>query len=332
MLVGYGLVTGLSGSGDSSRSKATQQALANLLSQFELTVTQEEIQSRNVAIVMLSASLPPIANVGDKLDVNVSSMGDARSLAGGTLLMSPLKGPDKSIYALAQGPVSLGGYRFEANGNSAQKNHPTSALIPNGATVEVAVTANITGEDGNIVFVLREADASTAQRVAEAINATFNSVIASSVDPSKVVINPLNRIGGNGAFFSKLEAIRIRPDWQARIVINERTGTVVAGADVRISSVSISHGGIRVEVSSENSVSQPSNIGIAGGGLQTLAYSNSKLSVKEDPYDMSTRFNSSTVADLMQGLSKLRVSTRDKIAILQAIKAAGSLHADLIIQ
>jgi flagellar P-ring protein precursor FlgI len=338
MLVGYGIVTGLAGSGDSPRNRITRQTLANVLSQFDLVVADAELQSRNVAVVMITAVLPPSANVGDKLDVNVTSIGDARSLAGGVLLMTSLRGPDRQPYALAQGPVTIGGYRYEYNGNLAQKNSPTSGIVPGGAYIERPVSSDVLARDGSLTFVLKDADATTAHRIAERVNATLGGGYAAARDASSVYIRPPQQQAMNtNALLASLEGLRIAPDRPARVVVNERTGTVVAGAEVQISAVAISHGDIRVTVQTEFSASQPTLIqpviiGRGGAGVRSLVIANSKLDVAEGTQTVTATFPNTTVADLVQGLAKLRVSTRDMIAILHAIKSAGAMYAELVVQ
>ena len=332
MLVGYGIVTGLAGTGDTPRSRATRQALSNLLQQFDLVVPQDQMANRNVAAVMLTATLPPSSSVGDRLDVAVSSIGDARSLAGGTLLMAPMQGPDRKVYALAQGPVSVGGYRFDANGNLAQKNTPTAGIVGAGATVEAPVAAQVLDPGGGLNFVLKDADAVTAERIAERINAMPGVGRAVARDAAVVHIELPPGTGAVNAVLARLEQLRVAPDRRARVVVNERTGTVVAGGDVRISAVSIAHGDLRVSVSTEFTASQPSQIGIAGSGVRSLTLANSKLSVEEGRQQVAASFDDGTVADLVQALHKLKVGTRDIIAILQSIKSAGALYADLIVQ
>lgn len=333
MLVGYGLVSGLAGSGDSPRSRVTRQTLANVLSQFDLIVPESDLQSRNVAAVMVTAVLPPSSSVGDRIDISVTSIGDARSLAGGVLLMTPLRGPNRQMYALAQGPVSVGGYRYDFNGNLAQKNLPTAGMITGGATVESPVGANLLAADGGLVFILKDADATTAQRVAERINATLGAGHAVARDAASIRITvPDAQRGDLNGLLASIEALRIAPDRLARVVINERTGTVVAGGDVQVSAVAISHGDIRVTVQTEFTASQPVLVAETGPGVRSLLVANSKLDVAEGGQSVTAKFPNTTVADLMLGLSKLRVSTRDKIAILQAVKAAGALYADLVVQ
>lgn len=335
-LVGYGLVTGLSGSGDSPRSEVTRQALRNVLGRLGTNVALDQVQSRNVAAVIVTATLPPSANIGDRIDINVSSIGDARSLAGGTLLMTPLYGPDQASYALAQGPLTVGGYRFDADRNREQKNYPTSATLPGGASVETAVEARLVGDDGALTFLLKNADPTTATRMAEAINRQIGAPVASVIDADAVSIRPMGP--GRGALFSliaRVEAVMVEPDVQARVVINERSGTVVAGGDVRIDSVVVAQGDVRVSVAVENLASQPAYGGAwpqgDEAGVRSLVVSNTKLSVAPAK-DVVARFPNATVADLVQGLAQAHVDTRGVIAVLQAIKAAGALHADIIVQ
>ncbi|WP_244129951.1 flagellar basal body P-ring protein FlgI [Burkholderia sp. BCC0097] len=332
MLVGYGIVTGLSGSGDTPRNQATRQAMTNMLSQFDLNLTQDQLQSRNVAMVMITASLPPTSDVGDKLDVNVTSMGDARSLSGGTLIMTPLRGPDRKVYALAQGAVSVGGYRYDANGNLRMKNHPTAGTVPEGATVEVPVTAELINRDGYLSFVLKDADAITAERIAAQINRSFGGGTARSTDARTVRIRaPLD--GGNlNGYVARIESLAVAPDQRSRVVINERSGTVVAGGDTHIAPITISHGDIKVTVATQYNASQPGLIGITGPNVRSLVVGNSELYVDEPGQTVAASFPQGSVGDLVQALKASRISTRDVIAILEAIKAAGALHADIIVQ
>jgi len=332
MLVGYGIVTGLAGSGDSPRNQATRQALANLLSQFDLVVGHEQIQSRNVAMAMVTAALPPAAHPGDAIDVNVTSIGDARSLAGGTLIMTPLRGPDRQIYALAQGPVSVGGYRYDANGNLKLKNHPTVGIVPRGGTVEVAVRAALAAQDGTLRFVLGEPDPVTAQRIAQRVNGTLGTQVARAIGADAVEIDAPADPAALTAFVARIEALSVAPDQRSRVVVNERTGTVVAGGDTRIAPVTISHGDIRVSVTTEYSASQPNFVTLTGRDVRSLVIANSELSVDEAGQTVAISFPRGTVGDLVHALSKARIGTRDVIAILQAVKAAGALYAELVIQ
>lgn len=332
LLVGYGVVTGLSGSGDTPRNTATRQAMANLLSRFDLTLPPEDIQSRNVAMVMVTATLPPSASVGDKLDINVTSTGDARSLAGGTLVMAELRGPDHEVYALAQGPVTVGGYRFDANGNLRQKNHPTTGVVSEGAIVETGVQADLLGRDGFLRFVLKDADAITADRIATEINRGLGTHVADALNAETVRIRPIDGALQTNALVARIQALAVVPDQVSRVVINERNGTVTAGGDLRISPVAISHGDIRIAVDTQYSASQPELIGRAGSGIRSIVIGNSDLRVDEPGQQVAGTFRQTTVGDLVLALSKSNISTRDVIAILQSIKAAGALHADIVVQ
>lgn len=331
-LMGYGIVTGLAGTGDSPTNRTTRQALANALSQFNLTVSPDQVQSRNVAVVMVSASLSSFARPGDTLDVTVASAGDARSLVGGTLLMTPLVGPDNKVHALAQGPLSVGGYRYDSHGNMVQKNHPTVGSIPGGASVERGVGAPSIGSAATVTVVLNDPDFTTAERVATAVNAQFGAGVAEARDASAIEIRmPESARAKPVAFLSRIESVLVDPDARARVVINERTGTIVSGGDVRISKVAVSHGELRVAVTAYTSVSQPMVIGSAAPGVRTLPITNTRVDVDE-PGGQAFVANKNTVADLVQALNKLKINTRDIISVLRAIKAAGALHAELVVQ
>jgi flagellar P-ring protein precursor FlgI len=332
-LVGYGIVTGLAGTGDSPTNRVTRQTLANVLSQFNLTVPAEQVQSRNVAVVLVSASLPPFAREGDTLDVTVTSAGDARSLAGGSLLLAPLKAANGKVYALAQGPLSIGGYRYDANGNVVQKNHPTVGAIPGGATVEVGVESQVVGTDQRLTFILADADFTTAERIAEAVNAQLGAGLAQARDAQGVeIVVPEGERSRLVHFVARLENVAVEPDRRARVVVNERTGTVVAGGDVRIAPVSVTHGDIKVSIAEQNSASQPVGAWRSGPGVQSLVVTNTQVEVNEPSGAGHLPPGDDTVADLVRSLARLKTSSRDIIAILQAIKAAGALRAELVIQ
>ena len=331
-LFGTGIVTGLAGTGDSPANRTTRQSLANVLSQFNLTIAPEAIQSRNVAVVMVSATLPTFAREGDTLDVTVSSAGDARSLVGGTLLITSLKGANGRVYALAQGGLSVGGYRYDANGNVVQKNHPTAGSVPNGATVEVGVNAAMLDERQSVTFVLSEPDYTTANRVATAINRQLGSSLAKARDASGIEIAvPAAQRDDLVSLFTRIENVTVEPDRRAKVVINERTGTVVSGGDVRISKVAISHGDIKIAISNQNSASQPYNVWNGGPDTRTAVVTNTRIDVDELS---GTGFvaGTNTVSDLVQSLARLKTSTRDVISILRAVKAAGALHGELVVQ
>lgn len=329
-LVGTGLVTGLAGTGDSPGNRAARQALANVLNHFDFTLSPEQVNSRNVAVVMVSASLPAFARAGDTLDVAVASTGDARSLLGGTLLLTALRAPDGRVYALAQGSVSVGGHRYDVHGNVVQKNHPTAGSVPNGAVVEVTMPAPPPQE--RVTFVLAEPDYTTASRVAEAINRQVGAGLARPRDAGGIEVEvPLALRGDVVGFLARLEEVRVEPDRRARVVVNERTGTVVSGGDVRISRVAISHGDLKISVATHTSASQPAFVARTGPGVATALVTNTELTV-EEPAGVGFLAGAGTVSDLVQSLARLKTPTRDIISILRAVKAAGALHGELVIQ
>jgi flagellar P-ring protein precursor FlgI len=334
-IVGYGIVTGLAGTGDSASNRATRQSIANMLAQFDLTLPAESVNSRNVAAVMVSAQVPAFARPGDAVDVVVTSMGDARSLVGGSLLLAPLKGPDGRVYALAQGALTVGGYKYDANGNVVQKNHPTAATVPGGAVIEVsppqAASTDRLTEDFPIV--LQESDYTTAARMADAINQQVGAGTARPIDAQGVSVKvPQAYQGRLVELIRKIESIEIETDQRARVVVNERTGTVVAGAAVRISPVAISYGDLKISVTSETNVSQPVVLGGINPGLASLPYTNTRVDVREQNGGTLVTGQGGTVSDLVQALARFKTNTRDVVSILKALKAAGALHAELVVQ
>ena len=331
-LIGYGIVVGLAGSGDSARSSVTRQALSNVYSRLGATVTEDDIAGRNVAVVIVSARLPASANVGDEISVTVASAGDARSLAGGVLLMTPLLGPDGQPYALAQGPLLVGGFSFDADLNLSQRNHPTTGRIEGGATVERAVQANLLNADGELVFYLSDPAHGTAARTARAINEAFQVELAVARGADAVHIRyPYDR-SQLTEFVARVESLSVEPARPPRVVINERTGTVVAGGDVTISSVVIAQDDIRVTVTSDTFASQPAFIGGFASDVSSLLVTNTELEVRTGDDSVVATFDNTTIADLVQGLAEANVDTRRTISILQAMKTAGALNAEIIVQ
>jgi flagellar P-ring protein precursor FlgI len=340
-LIGYGLVTGLAGTGDSTRNRTTRQSIANLMSQFGVVLPNDQVQSRNVAAVMVLASLPAFSRPGTKLDVTVNSMGDARSLLGGTLLLAPLKGVDGKVHALAQGPVSIGGYKYDAFGTVVQKNHPTVGAIPGGATVEVAVPTTDVAANGRATFALTTPDYTTAARVAESINQAFGNGIARARDAAavEIIVPEAERGGDTVSFLMRVENLAIEPDQRAKVVINERTGMVISGGNVRIAQVTISHGELKISVTNDYALAQP-RAPIVVGNTAAAAVANARATVvpltsidvdEPDTRSVSLQGNS-TVADLVRALAAIHTSPREMISILQGMKAAGALYAELIIQ
>jgi flagellar P-ring protein precursor FlgI len=332
-LVGYGIVTGLAGTGDSQGNRATRQTLANLLAQFNLTLPPEAITSRNVAVVLVSANLPNFVRPGAAIDVTVTSMGDARSLVGGNLLLTPLKAPNDRTYVLAQGPLTVGGYRYEANGTLGQKNHPTVATVPGGGIVEVAPPAPDLAQAGTFAVSLLEPDYTNAARIADAINAALGAGTALARDPDAVDVRIPDAYRSRFVDLMRtIESLEISPDFRARVVVNERTGTVVSGANVRIAQAAISHGDLRISIVTDNSVSQPSLLIDPGVSIRTQAVANSRIDLQEQGGTTLVTQAGGTIADLVEALARLRISGRDVVSVLKALKAAGALHAELVVQ
>lgn len=337
-LVGYGLVTGLAGTGDSPRNEATVQAIRNMMRRFGVNVELDDVRSRNVAAVMVTSTLPPFSQPGDELDVNVTSLGDARSLLGGTLLMTPLAMGDKAIYASAQGPISVGGYSYDLNGNLIQKNHPTAGQIPGGAKVSRAVDTALVDMNGMVTYKLDNPNFETANRIANAVGEIVGASNVKSLDAGRVVIRvPQQSISNIVPFLTQVEDQQIVPGVSARVVVNEKTGTVVSGGNVVISAVSVTHGNLSVAISTDYAVSQPIAIGnrLSGGALsdiRTEVVPQTDIAVTEDIPISVTLVQGSKVSDLVLALNKIRATSRDVITILQSIKRAGALHAELVVQ
>jgi flagellar P-ring protein precursor FlgI len=333
-LTGYGLVFGLAGSGDTTRHRATLQSVANALRNFGVNVDESELASRNVAAVIVTAKLPAFAEPGGGLDVQVASSGDARSLTGGTLMLTPLYGPDGRLYAMAQGAISVGGYQFEGLTASVQKNHPTVGWIPSGATVEQPSPLRVTGDGRSMGILLNDPDFTNAQRIADAIRRTSPGATVEAEHAGKVDIRYASVPANLVTEIARLENVEVDLQRKPRVVVNERTGTVVAGADVRIGAVSITHGDLRVEVSTRYTVSQPAS-GVydrTGSSIGSVVVPETQIKTDEPKASVVRVPEGATVAELVTTLQKLRLSTRDVIAVLQSIKAAGALDGELVIQ
>jgi len=326
-LIGYGLVVGLNGSGDSAGTQFTVQSLANMLTRMGVSVDQKKIKVSNVAAVMVTADLPPFAKTGSTIDVTISSVGDAASLAGGTLLLTPLKAPDSQVYAVAQGEVVVGSLSFGGKAAKVTKNHPTVGRIPGGALVEKEVEIDL--PEGVLTLRVENPDFTTVHRMVQAINQRFGADTARAIDGATLVIGlPATFRGQNIAFLADLEKLEVIPDSIARIVVNEKTGTIVMGEKVRIDTVAVSHGNLSMVISESANVSQPGAFARRG---RTVAVPQTDIQVKEDDGELVVMEMGINIAEIASALNAIGASPRDLIAILQAIKAAGALHADLVI-
>ncbi|MDR1979108.1 MAG: flagellar basal body P-ring protein FlgI [Synergistaceae bacterium] len=322
-LSGIGIVMGLAGTGD--KSPMATQMMKNMLQQYGVTVDERAIRSKNVAVVSLTTDLPPYARPGQTIDLNVSTMGDAKSLQGGILLQTPLKAADGNIYAVAQGPVLVGGYTASGSAATTTKNIPTTGRIPNGAIVERDVPADYVGGE-QLALLLRAPDFTTAQRIADAINSAFGAV-AYPMDAGRIVVDlPGQYVGAPTAFLAKMEKLEIQPDSVARVAVNERTGTVVMGGDVKISSVAVAHGNLTVSVAEDPNVVQPDPL----SGGETATENRTDITADEDGTSFIAMPSTTTVRDLVRVINAIGATPRDVIEILQAINEAGALHGQLI--
>jgi flagellar P-ring protein precursor FlgI len=333
-MLGYGLVVGLGGTGDSPRNQPTVQSVSNMLREFGLQVPVSGISSRNVAAVLVTANRPALVRSGDRLDVNVAAIGDARSLAGGTLLLTPLLDPQRRVCATAQGALTVGGYRFEQNGNVSQKNFPTSATIPEGAVAECQSDPTLLNEDGTLDLLLNSPDYTTAVRVAATISNAMPDVTALLVDSGRIRVSAPAAGHALVGLIARLENLTVEPDVKARVVVNERTGTIVSGGNVWISDVTITHGDIKVSITQQYWVSQPTGLFLEGrnNGIRTAIVPETEVRVLDPEIQSVSLSEGATVADLVEALQAIRLSAQDVIAILQGIKRSGALHAELIIQ
>ena len=324
-LIGYGLIVGLNGTGDKKGTEFTIRSVTSMLTKMGIAIDPSAVSVKNVAAVIVTAKLPPFAKKGSHIDVIVSSIGDATSLQGGTLLLAPLKGVDQTVYAVSQGPISLGGYIGGSGGDSVQKNHATVGRIAGGAIVEREVELAI-NEKKDITISLRQQDFSTSVRLADAINQSLKQKLATPEDPGTVTLTvPAEYQERVVELIASIENLDIQVDAPARIVLNERTGTVVMGENVRISTVAISHGNLTIQVKTQIEVSQP---GAFSKG-ETVVVPQQDVSVEEQEARLMVLQSGVTVDEVVRALNSVGITPRDLIAILQAIKAAGALQADL---
>lgn len=323
-LVGYGIVVGLNGSGDSQQTAFPVQTLAATLLRMGVSVPPGSIRVQNLAAVFISATLPAFARPGTRVDLTVSSAGDAKSLEGGLLLMTPLYGTDGKIYAEAQGPLVLGGYAVSANGNTRQMNHPTTARVPFGGSIERGVPLELVGRT-SFSILLQDADFRSARAVADAINKELDrpAAHASNSRSVELQVKPGEDIP---ELLSRVEGIEVALSPRAKIVVNERTGTVVIGGNVTLQPASILHGGLAVNIVSEFQVSQPN--AFSNGG-ETKVVQQTQVDAKDKPVNRIDLKTGSTVEDLVRSLQMIGATARDVISILQAMKSAGSVEAEI---
>jgi flagellar P-ring protein precursor FlgI len=327
-LIGYGLVVGLNGSGDSDQTKFPVQTLTNLLERSGVSIRRTDITVKNIAAVMVTATLPPLSKQGTRLDVLVSSMGDAKSLAGGTLLMTPLKGGDGQIYAVAQGAISTSSFSYGGqSGGSSQKNHPTAGRVPEGALVERELPYVLSNRS-QLRLNLHRPDFTTASRIASVINGRFQGAIATCKDPGSVFLTVPDKYQGNTVeFAAALESLQVQPDMPAKVVLNERTGTIVIGNDVRLSTVAVAHGNLTLTIKETPKVSQPEPFSRGG---DTVVVPRTSIKVNEEKGEgLYIIKEGANIGDVVKALNAIGVTPRDLIGIMQAIKAAGALQGEL---
>ena len=324
-LVGYGMVIGLSGTGDKSGTGFTNQSLASMLNKLGVTLDPDQVKVKNVASVMVTAKLPPFSRPGQQLDVTISSLGDAASLQGGTLLVTPLKAVNGEVFAVAQGPISVGGFIGGGEGDRVVKNHVTVGRISGGAIVERAAPNDLNGQT-RLAFLLNRPDFTTALHVARNINSEMGADIALASDGGVVDVNVpevyLHRVV---TLLARLERLEVPVDVPARVVVNERTGTVVVGENVKIREVAIAHGNLNIRISTETQVSQP---GALSGGT-TAVVSQSEVNVEEEAGSLVIVPEGVGLGEVVNALNAIGVTPRDLVAILQSMRAAGALMAEL---
>ena len=328
MLIGYGLVVGLNGTGDTlSSSIFTRESLVGMLERLGVNARDDSLKTDNVAAVMVTATLPPFAKQGTRIDLSISAIGDSKSLLGGTLLVTPLVGADGEVYAVAQGPVAVGGVSAGGAGAEVSKGVPTNGRIASGAIIEREIAFDLQGLD-TLRISLRNPDFTTARRIARAINAFVGGPIAQSRDSATVsLLVPDNYRGRTVALITDIEQLRVTPDISAKVVIDEQTGIIVMGENVRISTVAIAQGNLTIRITETPQVSQPEPFSENG---ETVTVPRTQIEIDEDNEKrLSVLSNSVTLQELVDGLNALGIGPRDMISILQAIKAAGALQAEI---
>ncbi len=326
-LIGYGLVVGLNGTGDTLNNiPFTKQSLQAMLERLGVNVRGAQIRTGNVAAVMVTANLPAFGTQGTRIDVTVSALGDSKSLQGGTLLVTPLLGADGNVYSVAQGSLAIGGFQAEGDASKITRGVPTVGRIANGAIIE-RVIEFVLNKLGQVRLALRNPDFTTAKRIASAVNDFIGAPTAEPLDPSTVQLTiPKDYRGNVVALLTEVEQLQIEPDLAARIVIDERSGLIVMGRDVRVSMVAVAQGNLTVTISETPQVSQPSPFSRTG---TTQVVNRTRIGVQEDGKKLAVVNEGMSLQQLVDGLNALGIGPRDLIAILQAIKAAGAIQADI---
>jgi flagellar P-ring protein precursor FlgI len=327
-LVGYGLVVGLNGSGDSGQARFTVQSTAAILRRLGATIDPSSIKTKNAAAVMVTATLPAFIQTGSRIDVTVSSLGNARSIEGGTLIQTPLLGADRRVYAVAQGPLLVGGFTAGQSGSSVRENHPTVGRVPQGAIVEQRAPAPELNNTA-LVLQLRMPSFVTAQRIVDVVNAKFGKGAAKATDSATVQVRVDRAYRGSPvAMLASLQSLEVEPDVPVRIVVDERTGTVVLGAGISISEVAVAQGGLTVQIAEQKLVSQPNPL--AAGNTEVVPQTSLIAEAKGGPlHHMRATAN---LGEVVTALNALGAKPRDLIAILQALRTAGALRADIEVQ
>lgn len=324
-LIGYGLVVGLQGTGDRQQTYFTVQTLANMLARMGVQIPTGAAIVKNVAAVMVTAKLPAFSEPGMKIDITVSSVGDAKSIEGGVLVLTALRGTDGQVYAEAQGPLTTGGYSEGVAGNLREVNYPTVGVISNGAIIERAVASDLRGLK-TLTFLLRQSDFTAARNVADVINREFNSTVATVLDGRQIVVDTAaTRMSSVPRLISRIESLSVAVQAPAKVVVNERTGTIVLGGDVLLSPVSILHGGLQIQVDTIVSATQAA----PGSDAAPVAVSNTAVQVQDRQVSSIRLANGADVEELVRGLHTIGATSHDVVSILEAIKAAGGLQADL---
>ena len=325
-LVGYGLVVGLRGTGDRQQTFFTVQTLANAMKRMGVQISPGQVVVKNIAAVFVTAALPPFSRPGMKVDITVSSVGDAKSLEGGVLLMTSMRGPDGQVYAEAQGPLALGGYTEGAAGNVRAVNHPNVGRIPEGAIVEREAAIDLS-RFHTVSFMLRNSDFTAARDIADVINKEFAKPVAVALDSRTVSVDVQEAAAASvPILISRVQALSIHFQAPAKVIVNERTGTIVMGGSVTLSPVSVMHGSLSIQVETTYSVSQPLPFSNTG---TTTPVANTTVAVKDLPAQSIRLEDGANVDDLIRGLHAIGATSHDIVAILQAIKSAGGLQADL---